>query len=119
MTLNPDENITAIPDLPPASGLSINDLGILEQTDGTKNVSLSQLITFFEQNIGGDKNFVQSFNNSNQITVQHNLNKRVTVTVVDSAESFIEAAIEYVPSDPLNSVLVSWNGLTSGKIICN
>ena len=48
--------------------------------------------------------------------IQHNLNKKPSVTIVDSAENIITAEVEYIDS---NNIVVSMNGATTGKAYLN
>lgn len=65
----------------------------------------------------GDKHYVH-----NQVSaqstwvVQHNLNKKPSVTVVDSSENVVIGDIEYVNNNQLN---ITFNGALSGKAYIN
>lgn len=48
--------------------------------------------------------------------ITHNLNKRPSVTVVDSAENVITPEIVYIDN---NNVVVRFNGATTGKAYLN
>ena len=48
--------------------------------------------------------------------IEHNLNKRPSVTVVDSAENIITAEVEYIDD---NNVVVRMNGATTGFAYLN
>lgn len=66
---------------------------------------------------GGDRNYVQGFVNKNDVTVDHNLGKYPSVTVVDSGKTEIIVQVEYVT---LNRLRVYWNGSPiSGQIFVN
>ena len=71
-----------------------------------------------QANIGGgnDKNYVKVFSNAESVIVEHNLNKYPAVKVVDTAGTEFDAL---VVDDSVNQCTVSWNGLASGKVICN
>jgi hypothetical protein len=108
-------NEKKIIELDQAAPLQGTDLIIVRQPGGTRKESLSNIQSFF----GGDAHFEQSFTGVNSVAVQHNLGKRVSVMVVDSAGTEFEAQVEYDSVNPLNKILVSWNGITSGKVVCN
>lgn len=64
----------------------------------------------------GDKYFKYDFTVTASVTVQHNLNKLASVSVVDSAGSEIIGSITYLD---LNNVKVDFSSAFSGTIICN
>lgn len=64
----------------------------------------------------GDKSFTQDFLTSSSVTVLHSLNKRPSVTVINSANDEIEGDVDYID---LNTVQVSFAGAMSGSVVCN
>lgn len=65
----------------------------------------------------GDKNYIHVQNIiSTNWPVPHNLGKRPTVAVVDSAGSEIEVAVEHIDD---NNLLVVLSYAISGKVYCN
>lgn len=76
-----------------------------------------KLITKSNLSDAVDKTYVHTQNVVSDIwTVTHNLNKRPSVTVVDSAESVVEGDIQYVDN---NSVVLTFSGAFSGKAYFN
>lgn len=70
-----------------------------------------------EQGIPGvDANYTQAFNVSSSIDVNHNLNKLVSVSIIDSANDEVIGDISYI--DP-NNIRVVFTSAFSGTIICN
>jgi len=69
---------------------------------------------------GGDAHFrfVQSVAASTW-TVQHNLNKRPSVTIVDSAGNLVIGDVQYDAIDPLNKLTVTFSTNFSGEVECN
>lgn len=49
-------------------------------------------------------------------TIQHNLNKKPSVTVIDSGNSVVEGDISYIDN---NTLTISFSGAFSGKAYCN
>lgn len=64
----------------------------------------------------GDAFFSQEFNAVNSILVTHNLGKRPSITVVDTAGTVGVASVFYIND---NSCLVTMTIPTSGTIYCN
>lgn len=48
--------------------------------------------------------------------IEHNLNKKPSVTIVDSADNIITAEVEYIDT---NNIIVRMNGATTGKAYLN
>lgn len=46
--------------------------------------------------------------------ITHQLNRYVSVTVIDSANEQVQGKVEYLSSDPLNTVVVSFSAGFSG-----
>jgi len=64
-----------------------------------------------------DKNFLFIQNiPSNIWTINHNLNKYPSVTVIDSAGTEVEGTVEHVD---INNILITFNGSFSGKAFIN
>ena len=53
---------------------------------------------------------------SSEWTVQHNLGKKTSVTVVDSADAIVFGDVNYIDS---NNVTITFNGAFSGKAYFN
>lgn len=68
------------------------------------------------EDAGGDKNFVQEFINSSEVTVTHNLNKYPAVTVTDSTGEEVIGQIEY---QSINQLVATFIGSFTGRIVCN
>lgn len=64
----------------------------------------------------GDLTFTQDFIVTNEVTVNHNLNKYPSVTVFDSTGDEVEGEVNYISLDQL---LVRFAAPFSGKVICN
>jgi hypothetical protein len=67
---------------------------------------------------GGDKNYVTSFTNLSQITVNHGLNKKCSVTFIDTAGTKVTPTVIYTPGND-NQIVVQFSEPTSGTITCN
>lgn len=65
---------------------------------------------------GGDKTYEQSFTNQSSVTVTHNLGKRPSVTVINSAHDVVICPVNHIND---YSLTVSFNGSFSGVVICN
>jgi len=63
-----------------------------------------------------DKHFEQSFTVASTITVNHNLNKYPSVTVISSAGDEVEGDVDYINN---TSLTVSFTAPFSGKVLCN
>lgn len=64
----------------------------------------------------GDKNYLQTFNLTDFVTVTHNLNKYPSVTVMSSANDQVEGKVTYIDT---NTLIVEFSSSFSGKITCN
>lgn len=58
----------------------------------------------------------QEFVNATEVLMTHNMAKFPSVTVVDTANTVYEAAVEYIDT---NNVRVQLNSPISGKVYCN
>lgn len=65
---------------------------------------------------GNDKNYTQSFSAVSTVTVNHNLGKKPSTFVIDSAGDELDAPINHVSNDQL---VVNFSASTSGVIHCN
>lgn len=65
---------------------------------------------------GEDKNFLQNFTNSSEVTVTHNLNKYPAVTVTDSTGDEVEGQIEHTS---VNQLIARFTSSFTGKVVCN
>ena len=96
------------------NGDSIN---ITSPTTASVNVKSTSNVTSVSVSRGGDKNYVHEQSSpSTTWTVNHNLNKRVAVSVVDSAGTVIICDVRYV-SD--NQVVLTFDAATSGNAYAN
>lgn len=86
--------------------------------DANFEVQNQNIEAIFEINpITGDKNFVhEQAIASNMWLVTHNLNKKVSITVVDSADNVVTGAYEYIND---NQVLLKFNSAFVGKAYFN
>ena len=90
------------------SGISTTNTSLAIK-ESSINVSIAKL--------GGDKNYVHSQDSpSASWTVTHNLNKRASVSVVDSAGTVIICDVDYI-SD--NQVVLNFDSSTSGNAYLN
>lgn len=79
-------------------------------------IGRNQIQSDFEFNLG-DKHFTyEQATPSNTWVITHNLNKKPSITVVDSAENVIVGAYEY---NDLNTVTLTFNGAFTGKAYFN
>ena len=96
------------------NGDSIN---ITSPTTASVNVKSTSNVTSVSVSRGGDKNYVHEQSSpSTTWTVNHNLNKRVAISVVDSAGTVIICDVRYV-SD--NQVVLTFDAATSGNAYAN
>ena len=96
------------------NGDSIN---ITSSTTASVNVKSTSNVTSVSVSRGGDKNYVHEQSSpSTTWTVDHNLNKRVAVSVVDSAGTLIICDVRYV-SD--SQVVLTFDAATSGNAYAN
>ena len=63
-----------------------------------------------------DKYYTQSFSDSIDVVVQHNLNKKPAVTIIDSAGDEVEADIKY---PTVNQLTLHFSAAFSGIVTCN
>ena len=96
------------------NGDSVN---ITSSTTASVNVKSTSNVTSVSVSRGVDKNYVHEQSSpSTTWTVNHNLNKRVAVSVVDSAGTLIICDVRYV-SD--NQVVLTFDAATSGNAYAN
>jgi hypothetical protein len=96
------------------NGDSIN---ITSPTTASVNVKSTSSVTSVSVARGGDKNYVHEQSSpSTTWTVNHNLYKRVAVSVVDSAGTLIICDVRYV-SD--SQVVLTFDAATSGNAYAN
>ena len=96
------------------NGDSIN---ITSSTTASVNVKSTSNVTSVSVARGSDKNYVHEQSSpSTTWTVDHNLNKRVAVSVVDSAGTLIICDVRYV-SD--SQVVLTFDAATSGNAYAN
>lgn len=104
--------------------LTLEDLGFVAFDPSTIESTLTDhesRIATLELNfplLNGDKNYVHVQNTSAAIwTITHNMNKKPSVTIIDSAGSIILCKLTYID---LNVIELDFNGtLTSGEAILN
>lgn len=97
---------------------------VVEIDDGVETRSVVvdsetiSVVTALEQGPpgAGDKHYEQQFTNSASVTVNHNLGKKPSVEIIDSAGDKVIGDVNYV-SD--NQLLISLSAPTGGVIICN
>lgn len=76
-----------------------------------------KLITAATLSDAADKHYTHTQDVVSDIwTIQHNLNKKPSVTVIDSGNSVVEGDISYIDN---NTLTISFNGAFSGKAYCN
>lgn len=63
-----------------------------------------------------DKNFVEVFTNSSEVTVTHSLNKFPAVTITNSAGDEVEGEVEHVS---VNQLIARFSASFTGKLVCN
>ena len=96
------------------NGDSVN---ITSSTTASVNVKSTSNVTSVSVSRGADKNYVHEQSSpSTTWTVNHNLNKRVAVSVVDSAGTLIICDVRYV-SD--SQVVLTFDAATSGNAYAN
>jgi hypothetical protein len=84
----------------------------------TREITAEDLGLSGLQNVSSDKNFVHLQNSPSSLwTINHGLNKKPSITIIDSAGSQVLAKITYVDN---NNVTIDFNGIaTSGEAIFN
>ena len=65
---------------------------------------------------GGDKNYTQSFTAQTSVIVTHNLAKKPSVTIFDSAGDEVTGDVEYINNNQLS---VTFSSAFTGTIILN
>jgi hypothetical protein len=65
---------------------------------------------------GGDLHYETTFSSSSSLTVNHNLNKKPAVTVIDSAGDEVEGDIDHTTN---NQFTVTFSASFSGTVFCN
>ena len=95
-----------------ASSLTDNDF--INDVNWQK-VNIVDLSASVKEIINLDR-FEQQFNNANNAVVVHNLNRYPSILALDSAGNSFIAQVNYPDK---NTVIVSWNNITTGKIVCN
>ena len=95
---------------------------ILLDTDGTFAANSDQAIPSqkavktYADSLSTDKNYYQSFTTTAMVVVIHNLGKKPSVTVINSAGDEVEGDIHYDSDD---QVTVVFSASFSGIITCN
>lgn len=93
--------------------LSVPSIKVKQITPDAIDVKIKHL-TVIEG--GSDKNYEQSFLTSSSVLVTHNLDKRPSVTVIDSADTEIICDVIYEDN---NNLTVVFSSSFSGVVICN
>ena len=117
--INP-ENIRLLEDF-------ITYLKSIQRSENTLKGYLNDLHIFMVWNLQNNKNklftelskrdsYEVSFNVTESVRVNHSLNRYPSVVVMDSSNRQIVTMVTYIDR---NTVVVSWTGETSGKIVCN
>lgn len=97
--------------------ISISGVTSTQQTVKVSEPLVNVAVTGVVASTSGDKNYVHDQGSpSDSWTITHNLNKRPSVSVVDSAGTQILCEV-YYESD--NQVLLSFDSATSGKAYLN
>lgn len=65
---------------------------------------------------GDDKNFVQPFTNSAEVTVTHSLSKYPAITVKDSTGDEVLGEVEHVS---INQAVIRFSASFTGQVVCN
>ena len=63
-----------------------------------------------------DRHYEQAFTNQSTVTVNHNLNKKPAITVIDSAGDECEGEVVHTNA---NTLTVSFSASFSGTVLCN
>lgn len=104
--------------------LTLADLGFVAFDPSTIESTLADhenridALELASSSLLGDKNYVHIQSSAAAIwNVVHNLNKKPSVTIIDSAGSIVLAKLTYVDN---NTITIDFNGsATSGEAICN
>lgn len=98
------------------SGDSVSLTGVtttqntIKISEGAVNVSIKGIQ-------GGDAHYTHTQSIPSTVwSVQHNLGKKASVTVVDSADSVVYGDVDYTD---LNNLTITFNGAFSGKAYLN
>jgi hypothetical protein len=101
-----------------AFGLYITNVQVSDAmaniTVGNENVTIATTVSEPENEV--DKYYRQDFGVSTTVTVNHNLGKRPSITVVDSAGDEVECTVQHVND---NECILSLAGGFSGSVFCN
>lgn len=98
----------------PGSFNNYNELTNKPQING---ITLQGNLTAEDLNINEDKNFVYTQNTASDTwTIQHNLNKYPSVTVIDSSNSVVDGDITYIDT---NNLTIKFKGGFKGKATLN
>jgi hypothetical protein len=95
---------------------------VSDQVVITETTESLQVITVGTQGVAGvagtsgDLHYSQDFLVTSFITVQHNLGKFPSVTVINSAGDEVEGDVSYIDQ---NSLTVGFSGAFSGTVKCN
>lgn len=104
---------------PPSINNIISPDGTIEVniTNGIAGIDIAQNLLDKINTFVPDKFYVHTQNMpSNEWTISHNLDKKPSITVVDTGGTIVEGRITYIN---LNQVKVKFNGGFSGEAYCN
>lgn len=77
------------------------------------NVHLADVVKIVE---GEDKHYTQDFTFLAAVTVNHNLEKKPAVTVIDSAGDEVVGDVKHIDN---NQLIVTFNAENTGTVFCN
>lgn len=84
---------------------------------GETSIKITYNKNITQEDVTGDKNFVYLQGPpSNTWNIQHNLNKKPSVTIVDSSNNIVTGSLVYVD---LNNITLQFASPISGEAICN
>ena len=86
---------------------------LVSSQESTQDISASFDFSYV---CSGDAYFEQTFENVSFVVIIHNLGKYPDTTTFDQAGNEVSVNVQY---DSLNQITLSWNGLLSGKVVCN
>lgn len=93
-----------------------NGVGVPEGGSPGEVVTKTENGTEWRAFEGADKNYTQTFTNQSDVTIEHNLNKYPSVTVIDSADDIVVGDVVYLG---LNTIRLLFSSSFSGRVTCN
>lgn len=93
------------------------DIEVVSSNGGFESDEL-YFVSLLQLSVGDyDKNYIHVQNNASSVwTVNHNLNKKCSVTVTDSAGTQVQGDVQHVG---LNQVVITFSAAFSGEAFCN